>query len=64
MLTFKQFLRESLDNKELKSLKFRFYKTLASEIKRCASYYKTTNTTKLFVDVKGKFLVIKMKSSV
>ena len=63
MITFKQFLRESLDNKELKSLKFRFYKTLASEIKRCASYYKTTNTTKLFVDVKGKDLVVKIFSN-
>lgn len=63
MLTFKQFLRESLDNKELKSLKFRFYKTLASEIKRCTSYYKTTNTTKLFVDVKVKDLVVKIFSN-
>lgn len=63
MLTFKQFLRESLDDKDLKSLKFRFYKTLASEIKSCASYYKTTNTTKLFVDVKGKDLVVKIFSN-
>ena len=63
MLTFKQFLRESLDNKELKSLKFRFYKTLASEIKRYASYYKTTNTSKFFVDVNGKDLEVKVFSN-
>ena len=63
MLTFKQFLRESLDDKELKSLKFRFYKTLASEIKKWASSYKTSNTTKLFVDVKGKDLVVKIFSN-
>lgn len=63
MLTFKQFLRESLDDKDLKSLKFRFYKTLASEIKKCASYYKTSNTTKLFVDAKGKDLVVKIFSN-
>ncbi len=63
MITFKQFLRESLDDKELKSLKFRFYKTLASVIKRWTSSYKTSNTTKLFVDVKGKDLVVKIFSN-
>lgn len=63
MLTFKQFLRESLDNKELKSLKFRFYKTLASEIKKWTSSYKTANTTKLFADVKGNDLVVKIFSN-
>ena len=63
MLTFKQFLRESLDDKELKSLKFRFYKALDKQAKQWYSYYKVQCTSKFFVDVNGKDLEVKVFSN-
>lgn len=63
MLTFKQFLRESLDDKELKSLKFRFYKSLDKQIKRWFASRKRTNTSKFFVDVNGRDLEVKVFSN-
>lgn len=63
MLTFKQFLNESLDDKELKSLKFRFYKALDKQAKQWYSYYKVQCTSKFFVDVNGKDLEVKVFSN-
>lgn len=63
MLSFKQFLNESLDDKELKSLKFRFYKALDKQAKQWYSYYKVQCTSKFFVDVNGRDLEVKVFSN-